>query len=136
MQSLAEVNPISLFHGLLRSPQRWFLYPHFSLSLSASPLQRHLYQLCLLLMARIQGLQNSLFFDSLLEGWAAICNGKRLCLNLGHPFKLRAACPHSACPRCVELSVDPLKARGSIVQGFWRGPRVTNLSPVVDGCLN
>lgn len=45
MQSSAEVNPISLFHGLLMSPQRWFLYQHFSLSLSASPLQHHLYQL-------------------------------------------------------------------------------------------
>lgn len=48
VQSLAEVNPISLFHGLFMSPQRWFLYPHFSLSLSASPLQHHLYQLYLL----------------------------------------------------------------------------------------
>lgn len=54
MRSLAEVNSISLFHGLVMSPQHLFLYPHFSLSLSASPLQHHLYQLCLLLMERVQ----------------------------------------------------------------------------------
>lgn len=131
MQSLAEVNPIPLFHGFLKSPQCWFFYQHFSLSLSASPLQCHLYQLCLLLVERVQGLQSSLMFVSLLKGQAPICNGKRLCLNLGHLFKLWAACP-----RCLELSVYPLRARERVVQGFCRAPRVTNQSPPVDRCLS
>lgn len=83
------------------------------------------------LLERVQGLQNSLIFDSLFKGLAPTCNGKRLCPNLAHLFKLQAACPH-----CLELSVYPLRARERVVQGFCRGPRATDQSPPVDGCLS
>lgn len=53
VQNLGEVNSISLFHWLFMSRQRWFLCPHFFPSLSASPLRHLMYQLCLLLLARV-----------------------------------------------------------------------------------
>lgn len=80
VQNLAEVNSISLLHWLFMSHQHWFLCPHFSPSLSASPLWHLLYQLCLLLLARVA--KSSRLWHTE-QGAGTQLRGKKAVANLG-----------------------------------------------------
>ena len=133
-QNVAELNFISLFHWLFMSHQHWFLCPHFSPSLSASPLWHLLYQLCLLLLARV--VKSSRLWQTV-QGAGTQRQGKKAVADLGTWSRLPGVCPH-----CLELSVYPLRVRKRVLvkQSFCRRARGTDTSvdqsPLVGGCLS